>query len=137
MATATMRTTIRVATTTEEIVAPKVWARPSSKTIVKNANAWTRTPRRRLHLPVESRNTKAMATATMRTTIRVATTTAEIVVPKVWARPSSKTIVKNANAWTRNPRRRLHLPVESRNTKAMATATMRTTIRVATTTAEI
>merc|ERR1712187_319038 len=85
------------------------------------------------------RNTKAMATATTKTTTAVASTTVAIAARNHWGRLLTRNTANNANAWTL----RISLVatakgvVVRRNTKAMATATMKTTTVVVIATAVI
>merc|ERR1711939_545055 len=89
---------------------------------------------------VVRRNTKAMATATTKTTTAVASTTAAIVARNhSGGSLSTRNTANNANAWTLriNMTRTAKGLVVRRNTKAMATATTKTTTAVASTTAAI
>merc|ERR1712019_56367 len=146
MATATTKTTTAVATTTVAIVARNHWGRLLTRNTAKNANAWTR---RISKVPtakglVVRRNTKAMATATTKTTTAVATTTAAIVARNHWGRLLTRNTAKNASAripkteaaMAANPTTNPNVTknVVMRNTKAMATATTKTTTAVASTT---
>merc|ERR550537_858833 len=136
MATATTKTTTAVASTTAAIVARNhSGGSLLTRNTAKNANAWTR---RISKVPtakgvVVMRNTKAMATATTKTTTAVATTTVAIAARNHWGRLLTRNTAKNANAWTlrislANPTTKPNVTknVVMRNTKAMATATTKT-----------
>merc|ERR1719197_764956 len=95
---------------------------------------------------VVMRNTKAMATATTKTTTAVATTTVAIAARNHWGRLLTRNTAKNASAripkteaktMAANPTTNPNVTknVVMRNTKAMATATTKTTTVVAISTA--
>jgi len=140
--TATTRTTIADALGTEVTVVPRPTMAVSTRSIARFANAWTLIINKTLTAKgvVVRLNTKAMATATTKTTTALASTTAAIVARNhSGGSLSTRNTANNANAWTR---RISKVPtakgvVVRRNTRAMATATTKTTSAVATTTAAI
>merc|ERR1712050_205893 len=89
------------------------------------------------------RSTRAMATATTRTTTKAVSLTVVIVVSRVWAVQSRRLTAKSANALIRTPYTKMlvltpkRLRAVRRSTRAMATATTITTTKDASTTAAI
>merc|ERR1712032_993230 len=103
MATATTKTTTAVASTTAAIVARNHSRSLLIRNTANNANAWTL----RISLVptakgvVVRRNTKAMATATTKTTTAVASTMAVIAARKHSRRQLTKNTAKSVSAWIR------------------------------------
>merc|ERR1712083_1186960 len=159
MVTATTITTTAVVITTAAIVARNQPRSLLIRNTAKNANAWTlrislvrSTPNvTKAKINVVRRTTKAMATATTKTTTVVASTTAAIVARNQPRSLLIRNTAKSASAWTlrisrpkkttkktTNPNvTQAKINVVRRNTKAMATATTKTTTVVASTTVAI
>merc|ERR1719353_1484720 len=123
MATATTTTITLAVISTAVTAVRRVWAAPSRRITANNASVWTRTPKRQSHQHVETKSTRAMATATTTTITLAVISTAVTAVRRVWAVLSKRITANNASVWTRTPKRQSYQHVETKSTRAMATAT--------------
>merc|ERR1712032_418636 len=122
-------TTTLTAILTAVIVVRRVWEVLSRRITANSASALIPIPKRRKRLHVVKRSIRAMATVMMTTTTLTVISTAVTVARRVWAVPSRRITVKNANALIPTPKLPKPRHVVTRSTRAMATATT-TTMRV-------
>merc|ERR1719201_3016610 len=137
MASATTPTTTKDVTSTAATVVRRVWAVLFRRITVSSASALTPIPNPKGNRrDAVKKSTRAMATVTTKTTMRVVTSTEATVALRVWAVLCRRTTVRSASALIPipNPKGNRRDAVK-KNTRAMATVTTTTTLRVVTGTA--